>query len=654
MAIIANDIKLVPNGKYISKNNDSVQLENSPVGVTHLKPNISSKKMSTAHRNNDEPDNINSNLQYEKAAELKNTLERELSLEQTSENQLVKVNSEVSLYKKDTVDLPSSIETEKQMKNYKYFSYQKSKLENKHLKRVYKIENKYKIIADNTDNISLFRKIKILNKDVLIPIKRGNVINITAMPTKIFLKRLLEKSSLGRAAISSKETSDKIIEAASNGTDTSQSMAAATEKAAKELYTGTANGAYRYIKKKIDHNKYIVKSVSKAAAADKKIEKENKYFEKALSKLSDTETNAILGNASSKLEKKIEYFNKKNYEKKHTKLDKQNQRLENKIKKQIKASNKQLKKTVKKSISAKLMGMLAASGIATMVPILLIIIVLAIIVSYVFYPFFYITITEDIYDEDGNVIGTEDIQEDSEVSNTVSHYYSVMDGVVTEINSTIDTIFAGGDKYNNTGVVDPAKKAQYDIDFQYYTEHAFNSPPPPLPDENSIYYTAEELYEMGAERGPIFMGFRWSDDTDATRVPYGKLYDEILCTIATYNAKKMNQAGNTDIIFMNDETVEGAYAGANFWSLSHWTESVGCTTGDGDCCSKKVAKTVYNDDGEAVGVRYETENYCPGHFVIMVKLKLNFNLDDVWDSYGLDSNDQKNYDDILKQLKKDK
>lgn len=651
MAIIANDTKLAPNGKYMSKNNNNdVQLDSSPVAVLRLKPHISSEKnnvkMSTAHRVNGEPDNINSNLQYEKAAELKKALEKELSLKKTNDSQLVvTLNDEARLLLKK--------EKEKQLKNSKYFSYKKSKLENKHLKRVYKIENKYKIVAESTNNTSLFRKIKILNQDVLIPIKRGNVISITAMPTKLYLKRFLEKTSVGRTAIKGKETSDRIIEAASNGTDTSQSMAAATEKAAKELYAGTANGAYRYIKKKFDHNKYIVKSEKNAVKADKKIEKENKYFENSLSKLSDTETNAILGNASPKLEKKIENFNKKNYEKKHNKLDKQNQRLENKIKKQMKASNKQLKKTVKKSIKTKLLGMLTASGISTIVPVFLIIIVLAIIVSYVFYPFFYITITEDIYDEDGNVIGTEDIQEDSEVSDTINHYYGVMDGVVSEINSEIEAIFADGNKYNNTGVVDPAKKAQYDIDLQYYIDHAFDMPAPPIPDENSIYYTEAELCEMGEERGPIFMGFRWSPDTDAIRVPYGKLYDEILCTIATYNAKTMNQSGNKDIIFMNDDSVKSAYAGANFWSLSNWKEGVGCPS-DGGCCSKKVAKTVYNDDGEAVGVKYETENYCPGHFVIMVKLKLNFDLNDVWDSYGLDSNDQKNYDDILKQLKKDK
>ena len=125
------------------------------------------------------------------------------------------------------------------------------------------------------------------------------------------------------------------------------------------------------------------------------------------------------------------------------------------------------------------------------------------------------------------------------------------------------------------------------------------------------------------------------------------------CTIAAYNAKIMSKAGNNDIIFMDDQTVESAYSDANFWELSNWKAGTTCPNG-GNCCTKKVPVTVYNDKGEAVGIKYESQTYCPGHFVIMMKLKLNFDLDEVWDTYGFDDQDKKNYDEIYKQLQKDK
>ena len=360
------------------------------------------------------------------------------------------------------------------------------------------------------------------------------------------------------------------------------------------------------------------------------------------------------GKASDKLAKKIENFNKKdNQKQKAQKLEEKNKKLEKKILKKQRPYNDTLKKNIKKKSKAKLLGMVAASGISSVIPIVLIVLIIAIVASYVFYPFFYLSVTEETTDDEGNVINTENKIEDSEIPDTISHYYGIMNGVVDKINSEIDAIFAGGDKYNNTGVIDPVKKAQYDIDYQYFLDHAFDSPPPPIPNENSIYYSDAELCEMGAERGPIFEGFRWSPDTDAARVPYGKLYDEMLCTIAAYNAKIMNQAGNNDIIFMDDQSVEAAYAGANFWELSNWEEGVDCTSG-GSCCTKKVGVPVYDDDGNVVGVKYESQTYCPGHFVIMVKLKLNFNLDEVWNSYAFDDSDKKIFDEILKQLKKDK
>lgn len=642
MATVAKETN---SGRYINeKKDDSVQLENTSA-VTHIKPSKGGK-ISKAHLSNSEPTVYtpdNTNIQSRSAAELKKELERKVSaVSQNNTESKTKKNE-----KSDTVfeTTPDKVDSKK------YFTYNKAKIENKHLKRVYKIEKKYKITAENTDDFSLARKIRILNQTVIVPIKKGNAAGITAIPTKLYLKKLLEKSSFGRAAIRSKEVNDRVLSAAENTADTSQAMTATTEKAAKVALDESFETVNRYIKREIQHNKYIKDTNRKAEIAENKINKENKYLKSSLDKLSEKERAVNAGETSAKLQKKIENFNEKgNSKKKQQKIDNKNKNLEKKITKQRSASQV-IKEGVKKKSKAKILSMIAASGMSSIIPILLLVVIMAIIICFVTYPFFYLSVEEEVIDEDGNTV-TENKIEDSEIPLTVAHYHGIMNGVVDKINAEIDAIFAGGDEYNNTGVINPAKKAQYDKDYQNYLDNLLYDDTISEP-EKDYWYTEDELSNMGMERGPIFEGYRWSPDTDAKKVPYGKLYDEMLCTIAAYNSKLMNQAGNTDIIFMNDETVEAAYVGANFWELSNWKESVGCKSG-GNCCSKKVPVTVYNDKGEAVGIKYESQTYCPGHFVIMIKLKLNFDLDEVWDTYGFDDQDKKNYDEIYKQLLKDK
>lgn len=651
-------------GKYISGRNDSdIQPENSSAAA-HIRKPISTKgkdgKTSSAHFSNSEPpvytDNT-TNVQYAKAAELKKNLEREVTLGQSDNKTTIFNDAETLFQKKEKNDNPfnENKDDERKAAN-KYFSYEKAKNENKYRKRVYKIEKKYKILYSqnpSTNNrLTIFRKLSILNQDIIAPIKKGTPIGIVTAPTAIFIKRKLENYRLGRIATRSQEAGSRIISAANNTADTSQALSSVTQKAATEVVKGTVGTVNRYLdtkkQKKRQENKYLKEAAKEEAA---QYITNMRYINKRDAIIAN-ENDFNSGKASDKLAKKIENFNKKDNQKAQ-KLEEKNKKLEKKILKKQRPYNDTLKKNIKKKSKAKLLGMVAASGISSVIPIVLIVLIIAIVASFVFYPFFYLSVTEETTDDEGNVINTENKIEDSEIPDTISHYYGIMNGVVDEINSEIDAIFAGGDKYNNTGVIDPVKKAQYDVDYQYFLDHAFDSPPPPIPNENSIYYSDAELCEMGAERGPIFEGFRWSPDTDAARVPYGKLYDEMLCTIAAYNAKIMNQAGNNDIIFMDDQSVEAAYAGANFWELSNWEEGVDCTSG-GSCCTKKVGVPVYDDDGNVVGVKYESQTYCPGHFVIMVKLKLNFNLDEVWNSYAFDDSDKKIFDEILKQLKKDK
>lgn len=295
-------------------------------------------------------------------------------------------------------------------------------------------------------------------------------------------------------------------------------------------------------------------------------------------------------------------------------------------------------KNAVRSLKSMKVALVAGGGVF---PIILLILVVIILILFVIFPFLYITPD-----------GTEENMVESEFIDTVNHYHSVMDEVVREINGEIDAIFSGGEEYGNTGVINPVKKAQYDADYKYWSENVLWNPSLTEP-KKDYWYSEAELCEMGRERGPIFEGFRWSPGTDARKVPYGKLYDEMLCTIAAYNAKIMSQSGNNDIILMNDESVKAAYAGANFWELNEWRAGVGCPQ-SGECCSKKVPVTVYDEKGNAVGVKFETQKYCPGHFVIMVELKLNFDLDEVWEDYEFTDKDKENYREIKKNFDAEK
>lgn len=644
-------------GKYISGRNDSdIQPENSSAAA-HIRKPISTKgkdgKTSSAHFSNSEPpvytDNT-TNVQYAKAAELKKNLEREVTLGQSDNKSETKRDAEILSKNKKTDENPVD---ENKRKANKYFSYEKAKNENKYRKRVYKIEKKYKILYSQEPSVknrfTLLRKLSILNQNIISPIKKSDPIGVVTAPTAIFIKRKLEKYRLGRMATRTQEAGKRIISAADNTADTSQALSSITQKAATEVVKGTVGTVNRYLdtkkQKKRQENKYLKEAAREEAA---QYITNMQYINKRDAIIAN-ENDFNSGKASDKLAEKIENFNKKNNQKqKAQKLEEKNKKLEKKILKKQRPYNDTLKKNIKKKSKAKLLGMVAASGISSVIPIVLIVLIIAIVASFVFYPFFYIT--TETTDDDGNVV-SRDI-EDSDIADTIRHYYAVMNSVVDKINADIESIFEGGDEYNNTGVVNPQKKAQYDKDYQNYLDNLLYDDTISEP-EKDYWYTEDELSNMGMERGPIFEGYRWSPDTDAKKVPYGRLYDEMLCTIAAYNAKIMSKAGNNDIIFMDDQTVESAYSDANFWELSNWKAGTTCPNG-GNCCTKKVPVTVYNDKGEAVGIKYESQTYCPGHFVIMIKLKLNFDLDEVWDTYGFDDQDKKNYDEIYKQLQKDK
>lgn len=331
----------------------------------------------------------------------------------------------------------------------------------------------------------------------------------------------------------------------------------------------------------------------------------------------------------------------------------------------IKTAIKNTIETMKRAVTfLKSSGMLlmAAAG-STIIPILGIVIVVIIILLLVMFPFFYIS-------KDGK----EEEIEDSTFGETVLHYYEVMDGVVDEFNAEIDAFLGDTSEYNNTGVENPEKKAQYDADYADYQEQvaalestyyddtgeAFNNyvntygwdfnPQAP---EKDYWYTYEELSSLGMERGPIFEGFVWDDESDAQRVPKGELYDEMLCTISTYNAKLMESGTSGDIIFMNDENVAAVYGGSDFWEFDHWEEGVDCPSG-GACCSKTVPVEHHDDEGNLIDVTFEEVSYCPTHYVIKWGVWLDFDLDRIWDGYNFDEKDKETYDEVKEEFDKEK
>lgn len=740
-------ISLAENGRYISgrKNEDTAIKTGKSSVVTHVKRQAAEKfiggKMQKAHYGESEPtvsateantdnaENKNTNhyvqngeiskldnqssVQSQNAAELKKELERKIAVSRFNDKSSIPQNDVAKyLERKEKISDVWGEQAENKSKSRKYFSYKKSKIENKYRRRVYKIEKKLSKLASgksNIDNFTTLRKLAILKQDIVRPIKNGNAIGVAAVPATIYLKKLLEKTRLGRLAVRGKEAGSRIMSATANATDTSQATALAAQKTAEEVVKGTVGTINRYItrenKKVSEKNKYM-REIKKAERAQVKA---NKYLEKSRDKILAKEEEVISGKASEKLMKKVEKFNdKKNISKKQKRLEAKNRKLERKAKRQYnkrQKKNNSAVKNLKKKAKAKLMAV-AGSILAAIVPIILIIVIVAFVANLVMYPFFYLTKKKDKVDDLGNEYVENEI-EDSPVADTIQHYYEVMDEVVGDYNrDVIQTVLNSGGKYDNTGIVNPSEYAQWESDCQnwqaqteayqtwdydlYVNEYGFD-PPSISPPEENYWYSEEELLSMGQRRGPIFEGFRWDKDTDGTEVPTGKLYDEMLCTISTFNAKLMTRPetytaanddentesedteanqppeteennksendsssnGSSDIIFMTDETVKKAYGGAEFWEFSYWREDIECPSG-GDCCTITVQVPTYDDYGNFTGYSSEEEKYCPGHFVIMMKLTLDFNLDKVWEKYQFDDEDKKNYKDTKKQFDKDK
>ena len=306
------------------------------------------------------------------------------------------------------------------------------------------------------------------------------------------------------------------------------------------------------------------------------------------------------------------------------------------------------------------------AAVVVVVSLLLIVVVLAL------FPFFYISIKGE--DETGNTVYTQESMNERDV---VNHYHEIMDGAVKKINDEINSILGTASEHENTGVIDPEKYAEYEqqqsaydayIEYQndpdnYFNNHYYNpqSPdfmnpdsltPPPYasqPDPNfDYYYSAGELSERGMQRGPIFEGFEWTEESTGTQVPYGQLYDETLAAIPTNNVK--NNMENFEEL--NDDYVDSFYTSLGFWQFTNYGETpVPCPHG-GNCCSYIEPYSYTDSNGNTIhGTR--TVEYCPGHYVILLELIYEFDVDKMLDDVlQFDDDDKDTYDDVLKEIKR--
>lgn len=244
----------------------------------------------------------------------------------------------------------------------------------------------------------------------------------------------------------------------------------------------------------------------------------------------------------------------------------------NNILKNAKAAIKNALEAMKRAVTViySLPTYLMAISAGALIPLLFVGITIIITLILVVFPFIYTSSDGD----ESNI-------ENSTFSDTILHYYDVIDEVIDNANAEIQ-------------------------EFQ-------DSYVPP-------------------EDGPNFEGFVWDDETDGEEIPKGNLYDEMLCTISTYNDKLMTrpetvetESGSNNIIFMNDKSVAEEYANAGFWEFTYWEESVPCS-----------------------------HKGCRGHYIIKLKLTFDFDLDKVWDSYNFDEEDKKKYDEVKENFDNEK
>lgn len=328
--------------------------------------------------------------------------------------------------------------------------------------------------------------------------------------------------------------------------------------------------------------------------------------------------------------------------------------------------------------------------------IIVVVVAMTIPVFTAIYPFYYsIEKIDGWIDESGNFVTevfeglkdfllptTKEEMVESPFEDNIDRYYDAMNKVVGEMNDIINTMLspaAAADMNERMGYklnVDAYNAAYNDYRVAWkiwFDNHRGDEPVEP---DWKNYATP-----LPAKETPIFEGYKWADDTEGTSVPYGKFYDEMLVTLAAYNASLMTDGvpnltyktieetdpitgekverevvdtvtytpPSGDIIYFTEQLVEEKYNSLPFWIFS--TEEV--TETCAGCQSEEVEVTIDLPDGTKKTQTIVRE-YCPGHITIYMKLDFDWDMTKFKENLYAGESFGEYYSMIWEQFQKDK
>ena len=554
-----------------------------------------------------------------------------------------------------------------------YYDYKAAKASFTYQKKIYRIKKTSKANQKIDKSMHTLRELAQTGKDVIRPVQQGNVVGIATIPAAVYLKKRLRKTALGRASVKSTDIAKDSFNSVNSANDLSTAMYASSDTFVKETGKGIVSELTRDLIDRHSKNKYMKYDSNAPIKAEKYFSKQTEKIEQSRNIAKEMQFEALKSGSDPNMSQKIERFNNKNVKKKIDKMKKKSDKLEKKNKK-LTLSNaaNSVSNVAKKKVKKKL-ALFAVAGAAPIILSFSVIVVIVMLLYEITHPFDYLSIKGE--DETGNTVYTQESMNERDV---VTHYHEIMDKEVKKINDEINSILGTASEHENTGVIDPEKYAEYEqqqaaydayMEFlnvpyeEYVRNHYYNpqspdymnpdslSPPPAAsqPDPNfDYYYSAGELSERGMQRGPIFEGFKWTEESTGTQVPYGQLYDETLAAIPTNNVKHDMEEFES----LNDDYVGNFYESLGFWQFTNYGETpVPCPYG-GNCCSYTEPYTITDDKGNPVGQGTRTVEYCPGHYVILLELIYEFDMDKTLDEVlQFDDENKDMYDDILKDIK---
>ena len=279
-----------------------------------------------------------------------------------------------------------------------------------------------------------------------------------------------------------------------------------------------------------------------------------------------------------------------------------------------------------------------------------------------------------------------------------------MDGVVGEDNARIKAMFGGSDAEDSLDTFDEldaemlAEEFGMSWDVEQYRKDCIEY-------ENGGWKKGMECptltdYYDGGKGNKKWEGYEWSPDTQGTKIPKDKMYDETLWITAAYNDSVMTDGEPiihyktvtkidaitgeefealeidyveyvvpSELVTMTDEQVEQMYDDAEYWDLSVCFEEYECK----DKCETRTYTVQVpieddeegeesgdsesdDDDDSGGGTRTETRTvkYCPGHIKGVVTLTFNWDTTKLIDKLQPGDSFEMFYDIIEEQYSKDK